>query len=707
MLSNPRRASSTTATGTPGCAAAASRPATSTSAKLSDIFSAFFGDDLFGANGGGRARGGDVGRSRSRSSWRRRRRRRATFRFGVAVDVRALRRRRRRAGHDAGRAARPAAAPAASSRSRRASSASSSARRPCRAAAGQAGSSRPVRRAAPAPAGCSRSGRSTSRSRPASTTASGSGCAARATPASAAARAGDVYVSCASAATSGSSATATNLLDRRPDDDAGGARRDGHRADARRRASSSASSRVPSRARCACCAARGMPSSSGAGRGDHRVLVNVRVPRRLTASSAAARGFERSADDETYRRDEGSSTSSRAPSADTSSRRVSVAVRRAGQRRRARVMLELFPEGFEESTASDGRRARRVHGRAPARSGSGSLRRRRCADVADGWEERWRAFHRPVRVGSLWIGPPWRARRARRRRDRSGPAFGTGGAPHDAALPRAARPRAARQPAGRRLRVRRPRDRGGALGFGAGRSRSTSTRSRSRRPARTPRRTASRRRGPATRSRQPPGRDVVVANIAAREVLAGPRLARRRDHGGLSRLRATRGSPGYAARRAGRARGMGADLLEPRGGPRPMATFSARFLGCKVSYADAQAVRERLLATATRRRRRGRRRCGQHVLRHARGGSRSRASGVPRRPRARARLVTGCAANSPTMPSPGCPRTSSSSRGRARTRRAVAGDVGAIGCVQADARLDACARSSGSRTAAASRARSA
>ena len=24
-----------------------------------------------------------------------------------------------------------------------------------------------------------------------------------------------------------------------------------------------------------------------------------------------------------------------------------------------------------------------------------------------GWEERWREFHRPVRVGRLWIGPPW------------------------------------------------------------------------------------------------------------------------------------------------------------------------------------------------------------------------------------------------------------------------------------------------------------
>jgi ribosomal protein L11 methyltransferase len=29
--------------------------------------------------------------------------------------------------------------------------------------------------------------------------------------------------------------------------------------------------------------------------------------------------------------------------------------------------------------------------------------------VASGWEERWREFHRPVRVGPLWIGPAWEA----------------------------------------------------------------------------------------------------------------------------------------------------------------------------------------------------------------------------------------------------------------------------------------------------------
>ena len=31
----------------------------------------------------------------------------------------------------------------------------------------------------------------------------------------------------------------------------------------------------------------------------------------------------------------------------------------------------------------------------------------RVEHVEQGWEERWKAFHRPVRAGGLWIGPPW------------------------------------------------------------------------------------------------------------------------------------------------------------------------------------------------------------------------------------------------------------------------------------------------------------
>lgn len=30
-----------------------------------------------------------------------------------------------------------------------------------------------------------------------------------------------------------------------------------------------------------------------------------------------------------------------------------------------------------------------------------------AADVAEGWADAWRRFHRPLRIGRLWIGPPW------------------------------------------------------------------------------------------------------------------------------------------------------------------------------------------------------------------------------------------------------------------------------------------------------------
>jgi len=31
----------------------------------------------------------------------------------------------------------------------------------------------------------------------------------------------------------------------------------------------------------------------------------------------------------------------------------------------------------------------------------------RTSEVDLGWEHRWRAFHQPVRIGPLWVGPPW------------------------------------------------------------------------------------------------------------------------------------------------------------------------------------------------------------------------------------------------------------------------------------------------------------
>ncbi len=72
-------------------------------------------------------------------------------------------------------------------------------------------------------------------------------------------------------------------------------------------------------------------------------------------------------------------------------------------------MLELFPEGFEELDGDRGALELAAYTNAAgeeriwhAFGGAAS-----ATDVDDDWEERWRQFHRPQRVGSLWIGPPW------------------------------------------------------------------------------------------------------------------------------------------------------------------------------------------------------------------------------------------------------------------------------------------------------------
>ena len=122
-----------------------------------------------------------------------------------------------------------------------------------------------------------------------------------------------------------------------------------------------------------------------------------------------------------------------------------------------------------------------------------------------------------------------------------------------------------------------------------------------------------------------------------------------------------------------------------------MATFNVRFLGCKVSHLDAQDVRERLLADGHEER------DGATPTSRSstRAASRTRRVSKSRQAAARAArthrrvYVTGCAANLAATRSPGCPGTSSSfARRSEETPAVVAGDVGAIGCVQADARLE-------------------
>jgi threonylcarbamoyladenosine tRNA methylthiotransferase MtaB len=120
-----------------------------------------------------------------------------------------------------------------------------------------------------------------------------------------------------------------------------------------------------------------------------------------------------------------------------------------------------------------------------------------------------------------------------------------------------------------------------------------------------------------------------------------------------------------------------------------VASFSIRFLGCKVSQTDAQEVRERLLAdghteapdadvavvnTC----------CVTHEAvrksRHA----------VSRAARSHTRVyVTGCGANLAGEAFAGMPaNVTVVARPSEETAAAVAGDVGAVGCVQADARLE-------------------
>lgn len=72
-------------------------------------------------------------------------------------------------------------------------------------------------------------------------------------------------------------------------------------------------------------------------------------------------------------------------------------------------MVELFPEGFEEVEKAQGTELAAYTDAAGEERLWAFFGNGRSADVEDGWEDRWRAFHRPIRVGRLWVGPPWEA----------------------------------------------------------------------------------------------------------------------------------------------------------------------------------------------------------------------------------------------------------------------------------------------------------
>ena len=73
-------------------------------------------------------------------------------------------------------------------------------------------------------------------------------------------------------------------------------------------------------------------------------------------------------------------------------------------------MLELFPEGYAEAREDDSIELAAFtddEGAERLRSRFGDVR---VEPVLEGWEDESKRFHRPVEIGSLWVGPPWETR---------------------------------------------------------------------------------------------------------------------------------------------------------------------------------------------------------------------------------------------------------------------------------------------------------
>jgi ribosomal protein L11 methyltransferase len=70
-------------------------------------------------------------------------------------------------------------------------------------------------------------------------------------------------------------------------------------------------------------------------------------------------------------------------------------------------MVALFPEGFEEREDEGVLELVAYTERPDAAALLAPLGPVRELEVVVGWEDAWRRFHRPARIGPLWIGPSW------------------------------------------------------------------------------------------------------------------------------------------------------------------------------------------------------------------------------------------------------------------------------------------------------------
>jgi threonylcarbamoyladenosine tRNA methylthiotransferase MtaB len=120
-----------------------------------------------------------------------------------------------------------------------------------------------------------------------------------------------------------------------------------------------------------------------------------------------------------------------------------------------------------------------------------------------------------------------------------------------------------------------------------------------------------------------------------------------------------------------------------------VATFSVRFLGCKVSHNDAQEVRDALLRDGHQERAEGADVAVVNGCCVTHEAVRKSRQAVARAARAHARVyVTGCAANLEGAFAGLPDNVVVVPRSSEQTPAFVAGDVGAVGCVQDDTRLE-------------------
>jgi ribosomal protein L11 methyltransferase len=118
--------------------------------------------------------------------------------------------------------------------------------------------------------------------------------------------------------------------------------------------------------------------------------------------------------------------------------RIGVRVRREQAELVLAELIELAPGGVEEREDGDvvEYAVYGAPGELPELPGlraaaGGALVEVTTSEVADDWDERWKAFHQPVQVGDLYVRPPWEPPRAGLRDVVIDPAqaFGTGAHP--------------------------------------------------------------------------------------------------------------------------------------------------------------------------------------------------------------------------------------------------------------------------------------